>query len=41
VVLTPHMAAHTISAQRAQQRALLETLEAFFAGQPLTRRISG
>ncbi len=41
VVLTPHMAAHTISAQRAQQRALLETLEAFFAGQPLTRRIAG
>lgn len=39
-VLTPHMAAHTISAQRAQQRVLLETLEAFFSGQGLRWRIS-
>jgi len=41
VVLSPHMAAHTISAQRAQQRALMETLEAFFADRPLTRLVPG
>ena len=41
VVLTPHMAAHTLSAQRAQQRALMETLEEFFAGRPPTRRVPG
>jgi diacylglycerol kinase family enzyme len=38
-VLTPHMAAHTISAQRGQQRVLLETLEAFFGGQALRWRV--
>lgn len=34
-VLTPHMAAFTRGAQGAQQRVLLDTLAAFFAGQPL------
>ena len=38
-VLTPHMAAHTKRAQRAQQQVLLETLEAFFAGKPLRTRL--
>jgi lactate dehydrogenase-like 2-hydroxyacid dehydrogenase len=35
VVLAPHMAAMTRAAQRAQQEALIDTLEAFFAGRPV------
>lgn len=31
-VLTPHMAAFTLSAQRAQAQVMLDALEAFFAG---------
>ena len=34
-VLTPHMAALTRAAQRAQQQVLLDNLEAFFAGRPV------
>lgn len=34
-VLTPHMAALSSSAQGTQQRILLDTLAAFFAGRPL------
>ncbi|MCU4178843.1 2-hydroxyacid dehydrogenase [Bosea sp. BH3] len=35
VVLTPHIAAFSESAQKAQQKLLLANLEAFFAGRPL------
>lgn len=35
VVLTPHIAAFSESAQQAQQELLLRNLEAFFAGKPL------
>jgi len=34
-VLTPHMAALTRAAQRAQQQVLLDNLDAFFAGRPV------
>lgn len=36
VVLTPHMAALSRGAQVAQQKVLVENLDAFFAGRPLT-----
>ena len=39
VVLTPHMAAISANAQRAQRDVLLANLEAFFAGRPVTSRI--
>lgn len=35
VVLTPHMAALSRGAQSAQQKVLLDNLDAFFAGRPL------
>ena len=35
VVLTPHMAAVALTAQRAQRRVLEENLAAFFAGRPV------
>ena len=35
VVLTPHMAAISSNAQRAQRDAMLANLEAFFAGRPV------
>ncbi len=38
-VLTPHMAALSRGAQRAQQKVLVDNLDAFFAGRPLTARL--
>ncbi|MNW22293.1 hypothetical protein D3C71_2236930 [compost metagenome] len=35
VVLTPHIAAFSETAQQAQQELLQRNLEAFFAGKPL------
>ena len=35
VVLTPHMAAISANAQRAQRDAMFANLEAFFAGRPV------
>lgn len=39
VVLTPHIAANSQSAQSAQQELLLGNLEAFFAGRPLLSQV--
>jgi hydroxypyruvate reductase len=39
VVLTPHLAALSGAAQAAQQRVLLDNLEAFFAGGPVRFRV--
>ncbi|WP_342452815.1 2-hydroxyacid dehydrogenase [Roseomonas indoligenes] len=36
VVLTPHVAAYAASAQNAQRQLVLDNLEAFFAGRPLS-----
>ncbi|WP_424811501.1 2-hydroxyacid dehydrogenase [Roseococcus sp. YIM B11640] len=35
-VLTPHMAALSLGAQRAQQKVLVDNLDAFFSGRPLS-----
>ena len=39
VVLTPHMAAISANAQRAQRDIMFANLEAFFAGRPLLTRV--
>ena len=39
VVLTPHIAAKTLEAQRSQQELMLTNLRAFFAGQPMPSAI--
>lgn len=41
VVLTPHMAALSATAQREQQRILLDNLDAFFAGGTLCSQVLG
>jgi lactate dehydrogenase-like 2-hydroxyacid dehydrogenase len=39
VILTPHMAAISANAQRAQREVLFANLEAFFAGRPVPSRV--